>query len=296
MSPKVSGEKIPDGAAPSGAAPSEKPVSEKPVSEVGEASRLPPIDPVAMARRDLNGGLPKRFYKEAAAQEQDGAYAVLLDGKGARTPARNKLALPTLAAAKAVAEEWSAQEEFINPRNMPLTRLVNSAIDGVAAEIEPTVAEIARYAGSDLVCYRAGEPEALVRAQSAAFDPALAFARKTLGALFICTEGVVHVEQPEAARRAVLDAVKAIGADPASGPFALAALHVMTTLTGSALLALAVAHGELSAREAWVAAHVDEDYQMKLWGADDEALGRRARRWSEMQAAAQLLECVREPD
>jgi chaperone required for assembly of F1-ATPase len=246
-----------------------------------------------MARRDLNSNLPKRFYKEAAAQEQDGAYAILLDGKGARTPARNKLALPTLAAAKAVAEEWSAQAEFIDPRNMPMTRIVNSAIDGVAAQIEPTVAEIAKYASSDLVCYRAGEPEALVIAQSAAFDPVLAFARKTLGALFICAEGVIHVEQPESSRRAVIDAVRTIGGDPAEAPFALAALHVITTLTGSALLALAVAHGEMTAEQAWSAAHVDEDYQMKLWGADDDALERRARRWSEMKAAAQLLETVR---
>jgi chaperone required for assembly of F1-ATPase len=201
--------------------------------------------------------------------------------------------LPTLAAAKAVAEEWSAQKEFIDPRNMPLTRMVNSAIDGVAAQIEPTIAEIGNYAGSDLVCYRAGEPEALVIAQSAAFDPVLAFARRTLGAQFICAEGVIHVEQPESSRRAVIDAVRAVGRDPASAPFALAALHVMTTLTGSALLALAVAHGEMTAEEAWSAAHVDEDYQMRLWGADGEALERRARRWSEMAAAARLLETVR---
>lgn len=283
MSDKIAREKITSG----------KTTSDKIASQLSETAPLPPVDPLAMARRDLNGSLPRRFYKEATAQEQDGAYAVLLDGKGARTPARNKLALPTPAAAKAVAGEWSTQGEFIDPRNMPLTRIVNSAIDGVADQIEPTVSEIAKYAGSDLVCYRAGEPEALVGAQSAAFDPVLAFARKTLGGLFICAEGVIHVEQPESARRAARDAIKKLAADPATAPFALAALHVMTTLTGSALLALAVAHGAMTAHEAWNAAHVDEDYQMKLWGADDEALERRVRRWSEMEAAARLLECVR---
>jgi len=253
---------------------------------------LAPIDPIAMARRDQQKSLPKRFYKEATAEERDGAFALLLDGRPAKTPGRNALAAPTLAAAQALAAEWNRQGEFIDPLAMPLTRIVNSAIDGVAREIDATVDEIVKYAGSDLVCYRAGEPEALALAQAAAWDPILAFAREKLGARFICAEGVTFVEQPESSRRALHEAVAQIARNGASAPFALAALHVMTTLTGSALIALAAARGELTTDEAWAAAHVDEDFQMRIWGADEEAAARRARRRTEMEAAAALWRLV----
>ncbi|WP_051335803.1 ATP12 family chaperone protein [Methylocapsa acidiphila] len=252
------------------------------------------IDPVAMARRDLQKSLPKRFYAEAKAVAQDGAFVVLLDGRVTRTPARNKLALPSLAAAEAIAAEWARQEAVIDPAVMPLTRLSNSAIDGVVGALEATAEEIVKYAESDLVCYRAGEPDALTQAQAEAWDPVLAFARDQLGARFICAEGVIFVAQPESARRAVQDAVAGVVNSGAAAPFALAALNVMTTLTGSALLALAVAHGELTPARAWAAAHVDEDFQMQIWGADEEAMRRRARRWDEMEAAAKLWEFVRQ--
>jgi chaperone required for assembly of F1-ATPase len=246
-----------------------------------------PIDPVEMARADLRKPLPRRFYAAVAVAPQAGGHGVLLDGRGARTPARQPLVLPTEAAAEAVAAEWRSQAEVIDPAAMPLTRLANTALDGVAAQIAPTVAEIVNYAGSDLVCYRAGEPEALVVAQAAAWDPILSFAREALGARFVCAEGVVFVAQPAPALAAVRAAVESIAAAPAA-PFRLAALHVMTTLTGSALVALAVAHAAMTAENAWTAAHVDEDHQMRLWGADDEALARRARRWAEMDAAVRL--------
>jgi chaperone required for assembly of F1-ATPase len=254
---------------------------------------LAPIDPVAMARRDQQRALPKRFYKEASAAARDGAFALLLDGRPAKTPGRNAFAAPTLAAAEALAEEWARQEEFIDPTAMPLTRMANSAIDGVAQALDATAQDIARYGGSDLVCYRAGAPEALAKAQAARWDKVLDYARDQLGARLICAEGVNYVEQPEAARRAILAAVKRIAGTGPSAPFALAALHVMTTLTGSALLALAVADGVLTPAEAWEAAHVDEEFQMKVWGADEEALARRARRWTELEAAARLLRAVR---
>jgi chaperone required for assembly of F1-ATPase len=144
-------------------------------------------------------------------------------------------------------------------------------------------AEIVSYVGADLLCYRAGEPEALVAAQAAAFDPALDWAHEALGARFILSEGVKHVAQPEPSLAAVSAALAAI-----DDCFALAALHVMTTLTGSALLALAVAKGRLAAEEAWRAAHVDEDFQISQWGEDAEAKVRRAARWREMEAAAKV--------
>jgi chaperone required for assembly of F1-ATPase len=249
-------------------------------------------DPIAMARRDLNKVLPRRFYKEVTVQQCDGACLLLLDGRAAKSPGGNRLALPCLAAARALADEWSAQGEWIDLASMPLTRIVNSAIDGVACRLEATVDEIVRYAGTDLVCYRAAEPRTLVEAQAAAWDPILAFARKKLGAHFICSESVVFVEQPEPARAAVKEAVAHIANSGQASPFALSALHVMTTLTGSVLLALAVAHGALTPTEAWIAAHVDEDFAMRAWGEDADALQLRARQWREMEAAARLFHAV----
>ncbi|MGH6811037.1 MAG: ATP12 family chaperone protein [Methylocella sp.] len=248
--------------------------------------------PIAMARRDLNKALSRRFYKEVTVQQRDGNFVLLLDGRAVKSPGGYRLALPELAAARVLAEEWSAQGETIDPAAMPLTRIVYSAIDGVARELDATVDEIAKYAGADLVCYRAAEPRALAEAQAAAWDYILAFAREKLGAHFVRTEGVVFADQPEPARAAVKEAVERIANGGPAAPFALAALSVMTTLTGSVLLALAVAHGARAPAEAWTAAHVDEDYEMRAWGEDAEALRRRARQWREMEAAARLFHAV----
>ena len=245
-----------------------------------------------MARRDLNKALPRRFYKEASAGERDGGFVLILDGRAAKSPGGNRLALPCLAAARALADEWSAQGEWIDLASMPLTRIVNSAIDGVACQLEATMDEIVRYAGVDLICYRAPAPRTLTEAQAAAWDPILAFACEKLGAHFICTEGVVFVEQPEPARAAVKEAIAHIANSCQGAPFALAALQVMTTFTGSVLLALAVAYRELTPTEAWIAAHVDEDFAMRAWGEDAEALRRRARQWRELEAAARLFHAV----
>src|SRR5262249_47013193 len=156
----------------------------------------------------------------------------------------------------------------IDPATMPLTRIANAAIDRVAAEAEAVRADIVRYAGSDLVCYRADGPASLVTAQEKAWAPILAFARETLAARFVLAEGVLHVGQTEEARAAVARAVLPFD------PLALAALHTVTTLTGSALIALALARGAISAKAAWQAAHVDEDWQMRQWGEDALALQR----------------------
>jgi chaperone required for assembly of F1-ATPase len=246
-------------------------------------------DPLKLARKDARAGLPKRFYKDVAVASEPDGFALTLDGRKVKTPAKAALVLPVQAAAEAVAEEWRAQGEEIDPRTMPLTRLVNSALDGVAHDVECVVADIVRYAGSDLVCYRAAEPEGLVAAQSEVWDPVLAFARDELGARFICVEGITFAEQPPRAIAAVREAVVQ---STGERPLAVAALHVMTTLTGSVLLALSIARAELSPEAAWDAAHVDEDFQMHAWGADVDALERRANRFIEMQAAAQLLHFV----
>ena len=252
-----------------------------------------PIDPVAMARRDLRKALPRRFYTEVTTAPLDHGFGLLLDGKPVRTPAKAALVVPTRALAEAISAEWRAQAETIEPDTMPLTRLVNTAIDGVAHHLEATIAEVAKFAETDLVCYRAGEPDALVAEQAAHWDPILAFAREDLGARFICSEGIVYVEQPATARAAARQAVTTIAvttiADGPAGSLRLAALSVMTSLTGSVLIALAVARGVMDEDTAWAAAHVDEDFQMRLWGADAEALARRERRWRDMQAAVALF-------
>lgn len=246
-----------------------------------------PIDPVKMARRDLKKALPRRFYADVTVAETAGGFGPLLDGRPVRTPAKAPFTVPTRALAEAIAAEWAAQTDIVEPDSMPLTRLANSAIDGVAHHLDATVAEVAKFAETDLVCYRAGDPDALVVAQVELWDPILAFARETLGARFICSEGILYVEQPKPAVAAVRVAVEVVVAGR-GGVLRLGALSVMTSLTGSVLIALAVAHGATSVEAAWAAANVDEDFQMRIWGTDAEALLRRDRRWRDMRAAATL--------
>jgi len=229
----------------------------------------------------------KRFYGSATVGEVEGGWALLLDGRGARTPAKNRLVAPSPAIAGLMAAEWVGQGALVDPTSMPVTRLANSAIDGVANAMAETRADIARYGGADLLCYRAAEPEALVARQAAAFDPVLAWAEEALGARFILSAGVTHVRQPARALAAVRRAV-----DAYESPFAVAALHGLTSLSGSVLLALAVARGAFGAEDAWRAAHVDEDFQIRKWGEDDEAMARRAARWAEFAAAARVIGAV----
>lgn len=237
----------------------------------------------AIARAD-RPSLPKRFYKDASIEFRDGAYALLLDGRSARTPGRSPLAVPLVGVADVLAQEWQAQDENINPATMPMTRIVNSIIDGVEEARAEVVAEMVKYAGSDLLCYRANSPERLVKRQAELWDPVLEWAHDQIGARFVLSEGVMFVAQPETA----LSAIKRIF-DAQSSAYAIGGLHVLTTLSGSVLIALAVAHKRLSVEEAWLAAHVDEDVQAEIWGADEEASVRRSRRYTEFAAAATLV-------
>lgn len=243
-------------------------------------------DPLSAAARDLRPQLPKRRYQKVEIGWAEGGFAVLLDGKNVKTPARRALVSPTKGLAEALAAEWSNQGERIDPQAMPLTRLANSAIDGVAERMAEVEAEVVKYAGSDLISYRAGEPAALALAQAAAWDPLVAFARERLGASLTLAEGVVFLAQPDAAIAAIAQAARVHVGDDAASPFRLTALHVMATLTGSGVIALGVGLGEIEAAVAWTAAHVDEDFQISAWGSDTEALARRERRLTEMRAAA----------
>jgi chaperone required for assembly of F1-ATPase len=238
-------------------------------------------DPMRAAQAGMKPSLPKRFYKEAGVEERDGAFHLVLDGRPARTPARHPLALPNRALAEVLAGEWSRQGDEVDPATMPVTRIVNSGIDGVAARRREVIDDLVRYAGSDLVCYRSGEPRRLVEAQNASWNPLLDWARDSLGARFALSEGVMHVDQPPEAAAAIRRVVEQV-----RSPLALAALHVMTALTGSVLVALAHAAGRLDADRAWDAAHVDETYQESIWGEDQEAMVRRGNREADFRAAS----------
>lgn len=235
------------------------------------------------AQRIDRPALPKRFYKDVATRQQEGGgFAVALDGRPLRTPAKQPLALPSSELAEAVADEWRAQGVEIDPASMPLTKIVNSALDGVTGREAEVAADIVAYAGSDLVCYRADAPAELVARQAAAWDPVIAWARDSLGARFVLAEGVMPVAQPPEALEAVASALEGKSA------LWLGALHVMTTLTGSGLIALGHVRGALPAEAAWAAAHVDDDYQIEQWGEDAEAAVRRALRRAEFMAASRL--------
>ncbi|WP_334174958.1 ATP12 family protein [Pseudoxanthobacter sp.] len=225
---------------------------------------------------------PRRFYKTASVAPAGEGFAVRLDDRPVRTPGRNLLALPSQALAEAVAAEWQAQETHIDPATMPLTRLVNAAIDG-AGEVAAMRAEMLRYAGTDLLCYRAEDPQGLVDMQNAVWDPVLAWADDALGARFVLAGGIMHVGQPAGALAAIDRAL------PHGPGLLVAALQSLTTLTGSVLLPLALLHGQTAFDDLWTAAHVDEDWNIRLWGSDREAVERRAFREAEARAAAAVV-------
>ena len=241
-----------------------------------------PLDPEEAVRRTTRGPRRKRFYTHAGVVESPGGFAITLDDRPVRTPSGRPLAAPTREIADAIAAEWEAQQEFIDPLTMPMTRFANSVIDAVAERVEAVTDDVAKYLGSDLLFYRAGHPEALVAREAARWDPVVFWAANTLGAHFILAEGIVHVRQPE-------PAIAAARANLPDDPWSIAALHVVTTLTGSALLALALLHGVLDSGQVWTAAHVDEDWNIEQWGVDAEVAARRAERLVDFEAAAGIL-------
>lgn len=247
-----------------------------------EVAGKSPLDPREASRKSSRTPLRKRFYTSAGVAEGPDGFGVTLDGKPIRTPGRNPLTAPTRDLAEAMAAEWEAQKDDIDPMAMPLTRLANSVIDGVAGNVQAVADDAAKYFETDLLFYRAGFPDALIARQAEHWDPVLRWAADDLGAHFILTEGVIHVAQPETAVAA------ARGALPKDA-WPVGAFHVVTTLTGSAMLALALKHGVLDAAQVWAAAHVDEDWNREKWGADEEVDARRASKFRDFEAAAKVL-------
>ena len=243
------------------------------------------LDPEEAVRRTTRGPRRTRFYAHAGVAESPGEFAITLDDKPIRTPSGRNLVAPTRQIADGIAAEWNAQQEIIDPLTMPLTRLANSVVDAVVDRVEAVADDIAKYLGSDLLFYRAGHSEALVAREAASWDPVLFWAADALGAHFILAEGIVHVRQPDSA-------IAAARATLPADPWSVAALHVVTTLTGSALLALALLHGVLDQDQVWAAAHVDEDWNIEHWGVDEEVAARRAARLVDFAAAVRILKSL----
>lgn len=229
----------------------------------------------------------KRFWKTAEARPVDNGWEVVLDGRPVRTPGKLPLVLPTQALAQAIAEEWDAQQDVIDPTSMPLTRAANSAIEKVAPRFAEVAEMLAAYGGTDLLSYRAADPEDLAQKQAEAWDPLIDWAASRLGAPLKVTHGVIPVEQPAPALARLRGKVDALD------NFGLTALHDLVTLPGSLLLGLAVIEGRLTAEEAYHLSRIDEDFQAARWGEDDEAREAAEGRRAAMLSAARLWDLSR---
>ncbi|WP_157879120.1 ATP12 family chaperone protein [Pararhodospirillum photometricum] len=244
----------------------------------------PPLPiPTREVDKPLTATLRRRFYKSVGVTEGPEGAGVLLDGRAVRTPGRAGLVVPTLALAEALAAEWAAQGESIDPATMPLTALANTALDRVAPERSAILDTLVRYGGTDLLCYRADQPTTLVERQEAAWSPLLDWLATTHGLSLVVTRGLMPVAQPEptlARLRSVLEGLDL---------WALTATQALAAAGGSVGLALAVGGGRLSAEEAFTLAHLDDLFQVERWGDDAEARARREALAADMSAAHRFL-------
>ena len=247
---------------------------------LGERDENVPETPTRVSEPSRKSQLPKRFYKDVAVVEEDGLHLVKLDERPVKTPGKAPLGSSSKDIADLMASEWHRQEEVIDPMTMPVTRLANTAIDGVATDLQVVQEDIVRFASSDMLCYRSDGPSGLDDLHRKHWDPLIDWAHVALGARFSLAQGIVFVEQPAEAMTAFNGHVGQI-----NDPLALAACHLVTTLTGSAIIAMAVYKGEIDLEEAWNIAHVDEDWNISQWGEDEEAKERRAARYVDMKAA-----------
>lgn len=226
---------------------------------------------------------PKRFWKAATTAPDEGGFAVLLDGRKVKTPAKQPLILPSQALAALIAAEWDAQQGLVDPETMPATRMANSAIDKVIPQYEEVAGLIAAYGGTDHLCYRAVRPQGLIDRQIAAWNPLLDWAAKDLGAPLKTTSGVIHITQDADALQRLHQHVLDLG------NFRLAALHDLVALSGSLILAFAVARGRLTPDEAWNLSRIDEAWQIEEWGEDEDAAAIAALKRDSFLQAAQFF-------
>lgn len=232
--------------------------------------------------------LPKRFYKEVAAGPFEDGFVVTLDGRPVRTPGKKlTVIVPAAAIATAMAAEWAAQGEFINPATMPTVRLINSAVESGNDLIPEFRAEIVKFAASDLLLYRAEGPSELVSEQELQWDKALVAVERHFGVSFTPTAGIIHQAQPQSTLDRLSEALEG------ENLFVLTSLVSITGLTGSGILGIALWHRLLTPDQVWSAAHVDEDYQISQWGEDEEASERRRKRRVEFDVAVAVLDALR---
>jgi len=213
----------------------------------------------------MSGWKTKRFWTKAVAEPCDGGFTVRLDARPVRTPLKAALILPTQDMAQAIAAEWDAQTGLVKPQTMPVTRAANSAIDKIVPQFDEVAALLVAYGTSDLICYRAEGPQALVARQAAAWDPLIDWSAVTLQAPLVATAGVMHITQPEQSLARLSSLVTSLD------PFRLAGIHDLIAISGSLVLALAVTHRRVTAEQAWALSRIDESWQQELWGIDDEA-------------------------
>jgi chaperone required for assembly of F1-ATPase len=229
----------------------------------------------------------RRFYRHAEIVSTGQGYRVALDGKPIKTPAKRDLMVASAALATVIAAEWNTQEGDVRPSEMPLTQIASTAIDRVTPQRGLIVQQIAEYAGTDLVCYRATRPPELAARQQAVWQPLVDWAVLRYDAPLEVTVGVVPIAQPPASLRAFAAAVAEYD------DFALAALHVATSGCGSLVIALALVEGRLDAEEAFAASQLDESFQIEAWGEDSEQAQRRQALAADITAAAQFLSLLR---
>ncbi len=235
---------------------------------------------------ERENALPKRFYKEVSVVEHERGHAVLLDGRPVKSPAKQALALPNRALADLVAAEWAAQGERIDAPSMPATRLCFVAIDLIPNAREATVAEVTKYATTDLVCFRAPEPPELAAAQAASWDPIIAWAKAALDAHFVAAPGVMPIDQDPVALQRVMQRTSELD------NWHLTTLAHVTAVCGSALLGLALLEGEIDGEKAFVLSTLDEHYQISQWGEDHEAANRLARLRTELRVMHDVLRAL----
>lgn len=234
----------------------------------------------------MSGWARKRFWKEVSVAPESNGFAVLLDGRPLRTPAKAPLILPARGLADLVVAEWAAQGDTIDPESMPATRAANAAIDKVTGQFPEVAAMLAAYGETDLLCYRAEAPAELVAEQARAWDPLLDWAAARYGVRFAVTAGIMPATQPPETLAALGAAVHRLT------PFQLTGFHDLVALSGSLVIALAVAEGQGTPESLWQVSRIDEDWQARQWGADDEALAQAAhRRAAFLQAAAFFRLC-----
>jgi chaperone required for assembly of F1-ATPase len=243
-------------------------------------------DGYGRAQHHVKQALPKRFYNEVGVGAVGEGFAVTLDGRSPRTPGMKPVVVPSETLGRAMAAEWAAQDKFIDPATMPVVRLVNSAVEGGEERAEAYRDEIVKYAGNDLLLYRADTPRELAAEQERLWDPTLVTLARHFGIGFQPTIGIVHQPQPESTLARLKEAL----ADEFLIP--LVAMLSITGITGSGLLSIALRRGFLTPEEVWVAAHVDEDHNIRLWGEVTEAMERRSKRRRDYDAAVSVLEMM----